>query len=105
MRHVPMKSNWSERTTLYFTVLKPFCKYRIATRVFGATKLGGVALTGPHLEIEHYNVSEISCTRVGQCTETGWYTWMANNHSIPISGYELHALCVNETIEEIAREQ
>lgn len=104
MSNQPMKTNWSKQASLRFQVLRPFCKYRIPTQTYGATKAGGVALTGPHLEIEHYRVSEIKFTPVGQCPETGWYTWVAGGYTIPISGYELHALCVNETIEEIVPE-
>ncbi len=100
-----MKTDWGRTGSLCFRVIRPFCKYRIPTQTYGSTKAGGVALTGPHLEIEHYRVGEIEFTPAGQCAETGWYTWLASNHSIPISGYELHALCVNETIEEIVPEK
>ncbi len=95
------KVRWREQAVLRFKVLRQFCKYRIPTTTFGATKSGGVALVGPHLEIEHYYEGDITFTQMDRCLETGWMTWLSQNHSIPVSGYELHSLLVAKVIEEI----
>ncbi len=97
-----MKTNWADRSMLRFQVLRPFCKYRIPTVAFGATKYGGIALSGLHLEMDHYNIGTIELDRQNElCRATGWHLWQSRSNIMPISGYELHALCSNKTIEEI----
>lgn len=96
-----MKTRWGDNPTLHFRVKEPFWKYQITTKKFGYTRVGGVTVVLPELEFERYEVGVLTCIRYGRDSETGWHTWLADGHSIPISGYELHALCINKTIEEI----
>ena len=89
---------WTDRPVMKLEVLKQFWKYAVpSSPIGGQTRIGGISFEFPEIEIEKYDVGIVTfMRRKERDPQTLWSTFIAEGKSIPLSGYEIHALLMED---------